>query len=134
MGTINLQRPASTCSESPILSAYLYIYKVKISRIVKINRDDVNDSSHLRHLRHCGNIFSIWNNPARLEGENIVAFEKKNRFASAKSFAELEDMYESAVSPENLHADGERSPAEAQCLFNQIGDDFNARDEELRNA
>lgn len=63
-----------------------------------------------------------------------MAFEKKNRFASAKTFAELEDMYEAAVSPENLHADGERSPAEANRLFNQIGEDFNARDEELRNA
>lgn len=63
-----------------------------------------------------------------------MALEKKNRFASAKTFAELEDMYESAVSPENLYADGERSPAEAQRLFNQIGEDFNVRDEELRNA
>lgn len=63
-----------------------------------------------------------------------MAFEKRNRFASAKSFAELEDMYECAVSPENLHADGERSPAEANRLFKQLEDDFNARDEELRKA
>ena len=63
-----------------------------------------------------------------------MAFEKKNRFASAKSFAELEDMYECAVSPENLHADGERSPAQANALFRQIGAEFNARDLELRNA
>lgn len=63
-----------------------------------------------------------------------MAFEKKNRFANAKTFAELEDMYECAVSPENLLADGERSRAEANRLFNQIGEDFNARDEELRNA
>jgi hypothetical protein len=63
-----------------------------------------------------------------------MAFDKKNRFANAKTFAELEDMYEYFVSPENLSADGERSPAEANRLFNQIGEDFNARDEELRNA
>lgn len=63
-----------------------------------------------------------------------MAFEKKNRFANAKTFAELEDLYEAAVSPENLLADGERSRAEANRLFNQIGEDFNARDEELRNA
>lgn len=63
-----------------------------------------------------------------------MAFEKRNRFANAKTFSELEDMYEAAVSPENLLADGERSQAEANRLFNQIGEEFNARDEELRNA
>lgn len=88
----------------------------------------------LRHCCHYSIINSISNTYARLEEKNIMAFEKKNRFASAKSFAELEDMYECAVSPENLHADGERSPAEAHALFRQIGEEFNARDLELRNA
>jgi hypothetical protein len=55
----------------------------------------------------------------------------KNRFASAKTFAELEDMFEYATSPENLYADGERSRAEAQTLHNHLLYDYTERDEEL---
>lgn len=63
-----------------------------------------------------------------------MAVARKNRFADANTFAVLEDMFEYAVSPENLHADGERTPAEADALYNQLCEDFNARDEELRNS
>jgi hypothetical protein len=63
-----------------------------------------------------------------------MAFPRQNRFASAKTFSELQDMYEAVVSPENLHADGERTPEEASALFRQLTADFNARDEELLNA
>ena len=63
-----------------------------------------------------------------------MAVARKNWFANARTFADLEDMYESAVSPENLMADGERSPAEAETLYKRLEEDFNARDEELRNA
>jgi hypothetical protein len=55
----------------------------------------------------------------------------KNRFANVKTFADLEDMFESATSPENLAADGERSPAEAQALYNHLLFDYNERDEEM---
>ena len=64
---------------------------------------------------------------------NIMA-NQNNRFANAKTFGELQNMYEAAVSPENLYADGERSPKEAQALFNKLTADFNARDEELLKA
>jgi hypothetical protein len=56
----------------------------------------------------------------------------KNRFASAKTFADLEDMFANLTSPENLAADGERSPAEAQALYNHLLYDYNERDEELQ--
>jgi hypothetical protein len=53
-----------------------------------------------------------------------------NRFANARSFGELEEMYEDAISVENFGA-GERTPAETDALHQQILDDYNARDEEL---
>ena len=55
----------------------------------------------------------------------------RNRFASAKTFSELEEMFESATSPENLAAAGERSPAEAQALYNHLLFDYTERDDEL---
>lgn len=63
-----------------------------------------------------------------------MAFPRQNRFASAKTFSELQNMYEAAVSPENLYADGERSPEEARDLHRQLTADFNARDDELLEA
>lgn len=55
----------------------------------------------------------------------------KNRFASAKTFADLEGMFEDFTSPENLYADGERSRTEAQALYNHFLHDYTERDEEL---
>lgn len=55
----------------------------------------------------------------------------KNRFADIKTFADLEGFFEDLTSPENLYADGERSRAEAQALYNQLLHDYNERDEEL---
>lgn len=63
-----------------------------------------------------------------------MVFPRTNRFANAKTFSELQNMYEAATSPENLYADGERSPEEARDLLRQLTADFNARDDELLNV
>lgn len=56
---------------------------------------------------------------------------RKNWFASAKTFAELHSMYAIATSPENLAADGERTPAESHARYIQISTDFEKRNLEL---
>lgn len=55
----------------------------------------------------------------------------KNRFANVTNFADLDDRFSSAASPENLMADGERTPEEGQELYLQLLSDFNEREEEL---
>lgn len=57
-----------------------------------------------------------------------------NRFANARTFADLEYFFESATSPENLMADGERSAAEANALYQRLVADYNAREKELQNS
>jgi hypothetical protein len=55
----------------------------------------------------------------------------KNLFATAKTFAELQAMYASATSPENLAADGEYTPIEAHAHYVRISTDFEKRNLEL---
>lgn len=55
----------------------------------------------------------------------------KNRFASITNFADLDDRFRSLASPENLMADGERTPEEGQELYLQLLSDYNEREEEM---
>lgn len=55
----------------------------------------------------------------------------KNRFANIDNYDELDDRFRSLASPENLMADGERTPAEGQELYVEILSDYNERDEEI---
>ena len=59
---------------------------------------------------------------------------RKNWFADAASFAELYGMFAIATSPENLAADGERTPAEINAHYAQLRADFEARDMELYDS
>lgn len=56
---------------------------------------------------------------------------RTNLFASAKTFAELHDMYASATSPENLTTDSESTPVEAHARYVRISTDFEKRNVEL---
>lgn len=58
----------------------------------------------------------------------------KNRFANVETYADLDDRFRSAVSPENLMADGERTPEEGQELYLQLLSDYNEREEEMIHA
>jgi hypothetical protein len=64
----------------------------------------------------------------------MMAEARRNRFANAKTFSELQDMYYSLTSPENLYADGERTQVEAQALSRQLKADYEARDRELQEG
>lgn len=55
----------------------------------------------------------------------------KNRFANIETFADLDERFRSAASPENLMADGERTPEEGRELYLQLLSDYNERDEEM---
>lgn len=55
----------------------------------------------------------------------------KNRFANITNFADLDDRFRSLASPENLMADGERTPEEGQELYLQLLSDYNEREEEM---
>lgn len=55
----------------------------------------------------------------------------KNRFANVKTYADLDDRFRSAASPENLMADGERTPEEGQALYLKLLSDYNEREEEM---
>jgi hypothetical protein len=54
-----------------------------------------------------------------------------NRFANIKTYADLDERFRSAASPENLMADGERTPEEGQELYLQLLSDYNEREEEM---
>ena len=56
---------------------------------------------------------------------------RENCFASAKTFAELNAMYASVTNPENLAANGERTPAEAHARYVKISTDFEKRNVEI---
>jgi hypothetical protein len=58
----------------------------------------------------------------------------KNRFANVTTYADLDDRFRSATSPENLMADGERTPEEGQELYLQLLADYNEREEEMIHA
>lgn len=59
---------------------------------------------------------------------------RKNLFAEATSFAELYGMFAVATSPENLAADGGRTPAEIDAHYARLRADFEARDMELYDS
>lgn len=60
--------------------------------------------------------------------------KERNFFANAKTLTELEDRFESMVSPENLFADGERSRTEANRRYKRLSRDFSHRESEIRLA
>jgi hypothetical protein len=60
-----------------------------------------------------------------------MAEPRKNWFASAKTFAELQDMYVSATSPDNHANNVERTPAEAYARYIQMSTDFEKRNVEI---
>lgn len=60
-----------------------------------------------------------------------MAETRTNRFASAKTFAELQTMYASATSPENLTGGEERTPAENHARYVRLSMDFEKRNLEI---
>jgi hypothetical protein len=63
-----------------------------------------------------------------------MAGSEKNFFARVETLAELDSRFEMMVSPENLYADGERSHAEAERLYNRLRHDYQHRQSEIRLA
>ena len=61
----------------------------------------------------------------------MMAKPRKNWFATAKTFAELNAMYASVTSPDNLVADGGQNSAEAHARQVQINTDFEKRNVEI---
>jgi hypothetical protein len=57
-----------------------------------------------------------------------------NVFANATTLDELSDMFEGAVSPENLHHDGERTRAQAKAAYKKLQNHYQHRESELRLA
>lgn len=56
---------------------------------------------------------------------------ENNMFARVTSFVALDSNYEMMLSPENLHADGERTQAQARALAARIQKDYEERRNEL---
>lgn len=59
---------------------------------------------------------------------------KNNVFAHVDTLAELEDVFECAVSPENLYADGERTRAQANTAYKRFKHDYDHRASQIRLA
>ena len=59
---------------------------------------------------------------------------RNNVFASAKTLENLAIMFECAVSPENLHHDGERTRAQANAAYKKLRNHYQHREAELRLA
>lgn len=60
-----------------------------------------------------------------------MAEPRKNRFASATTFAELNAMYAAATNPKNLAADGELTLTDAHARYVQMNTDFEKRNVEI---
>ena len=63
-----------------------------------------------------------------------MAGSQKNVFARVETLDALDDMFEVMVSPENLYADGERSHADAERLYQRLRHDYQHRQSEIRLA